>query len=97
MDRKDTKTSLFDDSCDDAEVNGLVPTQLITYIEDVRSDTTFIPVFKLLDLVKLYSDWLCQLGISADAVCRPHSYRLNSVFFLTLLIFKLRNKIGTLF
>ena len=80
-----------------AEINGLVPTQLITYIEDVRSDTTLIPVFKLLDLVKLYSDRLSQLGIPADAVCRPHSTRLNIVFFLTLLIYELRNKVGTLF
>lgn len=77
VDRRDDKMSVVDDNLDDAEVNGLVLAQLISYIEDVRTNTTISPVFKLSDLVKLYSDRLSQMGILSDAAHRPHSTRLK--------------------
>ena len=33
----------------------------MAYIEDLKADVSVAPVFKLSDLIKLYSTWLHQL------------------------------------
>jgi len=43
-------------------VHGLVFAQLVSYIDEVRSDVSVAPVFKLATLAKMYSDRICQLG-----------------------------------
>src|SRR6218665_2357236 len=49
--------------------------ELIAYIEDIRSNETIAPVFRLSELTKLYVSRLNQLGIAHDA--REHSTRLK--------------------
>lgn len=49
--------------------------ELIAYIEDVRSNETIAPVFRLSELAKLYASRLNQLGVAHDA--REHSTRLK--------------------
>src|SRR6218665_2176239 len=49
--------------------------ELIAYIEDVRSNETIAPVFRLSELMKLYVSRLNQLGVAHDA--REHSTRLK--------------------
>ena len=47
----------------------------MSYIEDCRMDTLIAPIFKLKDLVNLYSTSLTQLG--TDIVGRIHSTKLK--------------------
>ena len=50
--------------------------ELICYLEDSCIDTQVAPVFKLSDLVKLYSTRLMQLG--CDTVGYVHSTKLKN-------------------
>ena len=58
-------------SSDDLDVHSLAFAGLICYIEDSCMDTQVAQVFKLSDLVKLYSTRLMQLG--CDMVGCVHS------------------------
>ena len=51
--------------------HGIAFAELVSYIEDTRMDDEVLPVFKLTDLVNLYSKRLTQLG--SDLVGRIHS------------------------
>ena len=55
---------------------GIVFAELVSYIEDCCLDSTTAPVFKLADLVNMYSTRLIQLG--TDVVERVHSTKLKS-------------------
>jgi len=56
--------------------HGIVFAQLISYIEETRADSSVVPIFKLADLVKLYTDRLSQLALDRPAE-RVHSTRLK--------------------
>lgn len=59
------------------EVNhGIALAELLSFIEETRIDEEHTPVFKLADLVKLYSNRLEQLGVEQDV--RQHSTRLKN-------------------
>ena len=45
------------------QYQGIALGELVSYIEEIHAEsTTSIPVFKLTELAKLYSDWLEELG-----------------------------------
>ena len=70
---RETKPS---DNFDVYTVNeGITFAELVYYIEDSRMDALVAPVFKLTDLVNLYSTRLKQLG--TDVVGRIHSTKLK--------------------
>lgn len=56
--------------------HGIVLAQLISYIEETRADSSMTPIFKLADLVKLYTVRLSQLALD-KSVERVHSTRLK--------------------
>ena len=51
--------------------NGIAVTELVAYISEVRMDGTLAPVFKLADVVELYSTRLKKLGVVQHD--HPHS------------------------
>jgi len=55
---------------------GIAFAELVSYIEDCCLDSTTAPVFKLADLVNMYSTRLIQLG--TDVVERVHSTKLKN-------------------
>lgn len=55
--------------------NALAFAELVSYIEDTRMDSTIAPIFKLIDLVHLYTTRLKQLG--TDVTGRVHSTDLK--------------------
>ena len=55
--------------------HGLTFTELVSYIEETRMDTSVTPIFKLSDMVTLYTTRLEQLG--NNAVGRVHSTDLR--------------------
>ena len=55
--------------------HGIAFSELVSYIEDVCMDNLVAPVFKLTDLVNLYSTRLKQLG--TDIVGHVHSTQLK--------------------
>lgn len=57
----------------EATLAGIAFAELITYIEDARDEETLAPVFKLVDLTRLYSTRLQQLGVET----KVHSTRLK--------------------
>lgn len=57
----------------EATLAGIAFAELITYIEDTRDEETLAPVFKLVDLTRLYSTRLQQLGVET----KVHSTRLK--------------------
>jgi hypothetical protein len=56
--------------------HGIVFAQLIAHIEETRADSSIVPIFKLADLVKLYTVRLSQLALSKP-VEGVHSTRLK--------------------
>lgn len=56
--------------------HGIAFAELISYIEDARSDNEIAPIFKLADLCKLYSMRMKQLG--SDLSGRIHSTKLKN-------------------
>ena len=56
--------------------HGIALAELLTYIDETRIDEDVAPVFKLADLVILYSTRLEQLGVEQNA--RPHSTELKN-------------------
>ncbi len=57
--------------------HGIVLAELLAYIDEARMDESVAPVFKLADLVRLYSTRLEQLGVEQHSHSRPHSTRLK--------------------
>ena len=56
-------------------ISGIAFAEIVMYIEEARLDDSTTPVFKLTDLVKLYSSRMEQLGIKLDN--KVHSTRLK--------------------
>jgi len=56
--------------------HGIALAELVTYIDETRMSADVAPVFKLSDLVKLYSSKLEQLGVQQNS--RPHSTDLKN-------------------
>lgn len=56
--------------------HGIALTELLTYIDETRIDEDVAPVFKLADLVILYSTRLEQLGVEQHV--KPHSTELKN-------------------
>jgi len=56
--------------------HGIALAELITYIEEAQMEEEVAPVFKLADLIKLYSRRLEQLGLPNEG--RPHSTKLKN-------------------
>ena len=56
-------------------VRRLVLAELVKYIDASRSETDAVPVFKLIDLQKLYTERLEQLGIFVEG--RVNATRLK--------------------
>ena len=69
------ETKLSEDSNRDRMNHGLAFAELVSYIEETRIDTSITPVFKLSDLVTLYTTRLEQLG--SNVVGRVHSTDLK--------------------
>ena len=69
------ETKLSDDFDVDSVNHGIAFAELVSYIEDSRMDNLVAPVFKLTDLVNLYSTRLKQLG--TDVTGRIHSTKLK--------------------
>ena len=69
------ETKAASDSDPDALNHGIVFAELVSYIEDVRTDTEVAPIFKLADLVSLYATRLKQLGTNEES--RIHSTKLK--------------------
>jgi hypothetical protein len=65
----------YEESDVDTMNHGIAFAELVSYIEDTRMDEVVAPVFKLKDLVNLYSTRLKQLG--TDVVGRIHSSQLK--------------------
>ena len=59
----------------DAVNHGIAFAELVSYIEDARMDNLVAPIFKLSDLVSLYSNRLKQLG--TEVAGRIHSTKLK--------------------
>ena len=59
----------------DMNVQGIVLAELIAYIEDIRSNQSIAPVFKLTELKKLYTSKLAAYGIASESYV--HSTRLK--------------------
>ena len=66
---------VLDDFDVDTVNHGIAFAELVSYIEDSRMDNLCAPVFKLTDLVNLYSTRLKQLG--TDVIGRIHSTKLK--------------------
>ena len=49
--------------------------ELVAYVEDIRTETSIAPVFKLSDLAQMYKTRLEQLGVEVDG--RVHTSRLK--------------------
>ena len=56
--------------------HGIALAELLSFIDETRMDEEHAPVFKLADLVKLYSNRLDQLGVEQHV--RPHSTELKN-------------------
>jgi hypothetical protein len=56
--------------------HGIALAELLTYIDEARMDADIAPVFKLADLLRLYSTRLEQLGVEQHI--RPHSTELKN-------------------
>ena len=56
--------------------HGLALASLLSYIEDVRADELVAPIFKMADLVSLYSERLKQLGTHVEH--RIHATKLKN-------------------
>ena len=69
------ETKLSDDFDVDSVNHGIAFAELVSYIEDSRMDNLVASVFKLTDLVNLYSTRLKQLG--TDVTERIHSTKLK--------------------
>lgn len=54
--------------------HGIALAELVAYIEDLKASESVAPVFKLSDLIKLYSTRLHQLGVEE---VQPHSTRFK--------------------
>ena len=75
-DRKQPEESDEESDVHEDTVNhGIVFAELVSYIEDVCIDNLVAPVFKLTDLIHLYSTRLKQLG--TDVVGRVNSTQLK--------------------
>ena len=57
--------------------HGIAFAELVSYIEDCRKDTELAPIFKLTDLIDLYTTRLKQLGTDTAAAGRVHSTKLK--------------------
>lgn len=60
----------------DKVFHGIALAELLTYIDERRIDENIAPVFKLADIVKLYSTRLEQLGVEQHV--RPHNTELKN-------------------
>ena len=69
----------------DAVNHGIAFAELVSYIEDARMDNLVAPIFKLSDLVSLYSNRLKQLG--KELAGRIHSTKLK-IRVLTELLYR---------
>lgn len=56
---------------------GLAFAQLVVYIEEVKSDTVILPIFKLARLTDMYSKRLQELGVEIN--CRVNSTKLKNL------------------
>ncbi|XP_014664507.1 PREDICTED: uncharacterized protein LOC106806883 [Priapulus caudatus] len=72
---KTRETKSQESNVDDVN-HGIAFAGLVTYIEEVRMDNLVAPVFKLTDLVNLYSTRLAQLGTHVTG--RVHSTQLKN-------------------
>lgn len=61
-------------NANDNNVHGVVLAELIAYIEDMRSNQTIAPVFKLSELKKLYLSKLQTYGILSDSRVNSSSH-----------------------
>ena len=69
------ETTTSEDTNADALNHGIAFAELVSYIEDCRKDTELAPIFKLTDLISLYTTRLKQLGTGAAG--RIHSTKLK--------------------
>ena len=69
------ETTTSEDTNADALNHGIAFAELVSYIEDCRKDTELAPIFKLTDLISLYTTTLKQLGTGAAG--RIHSTKLK--------------------
>ena len=67
------ETKSTEESDMDAINHGIALAELVSYIEDTRMDELVSPVFKLTDLLKLYSTILEHLGLKYWDVSTPPS------------------------
>lgn len=58
---RQTKGSVEQDRCT-IDHQGIALAELVTYIEDAQADSEIVPIFKLADLVRMYSTRVEQLG-----------------------------------
>lgn len=65
------------DSCTTNQ--GIALAELVTYIEDARADSEIVPIFKLADLVRMYTTRVEQLGTSLGG-------RVNSTHLKTRIL-----------
>jgi len=69
------ETKISENTNADALNHGIAFAELVSYIEDTRKDTNVAPIFKLTDLVSLYTTRLKQLGTDAEG--HVHSTKLK--------------------
>lgn len=69
------ETKAASDSDPDALNHGIIFAELVSYIEDVQTNTEVAPIFKLADLVSLYATRLKQLGTNEES--HIHSTKLK--------------------
>ena len=56
-------------------INSLALVELVSYIEDVRTESSIAPVFQLSDQVTLYTSRIKELGLNVEK--RVHSTKLK--------------------
>ena len=61
------QTGSPDENSNDTSTHGIAFAALVSYLEEFREDREGVPVFKLVDLAKLYSAKLQELGIAASS------------------------------
>jgi hypothetical protein len=66
--KADSLTAVQDqESGEEQQLHGIALAELVAYIEEAREESDSVPVFKLIDLVKLYTSRLEQLGVTSTS------------------------------
>jgi len=84
----DRKSSHVD--VDDGDIYNLAFAQLVAYVEEYCSDTSVTPIFKLRDIVNLYSNRIHQLGCYGTVQCAAHALKSSCLYISPICVLMTR-------